>query len=207
MLRRFLLITFIALLAVPMAAQAPAGWMVRVDHSSSAQDPDDTDNLKFMTMGTGFHVTGGPAGTFWSDANTASGDYTLAGSFRLMKPSGHTNYYGLIFGGSNLGAANQTYVYFLVAQNGNYLVKHRIGEEVHDVQASIAHAAVNQPGANGQSTNELEVRVAGDTISYVVNGQVVHTTPKSGMTAMTDGIAGIRINHQLDVHVDSFGIQ
>ena len=207
MLPRFLLTAFVGLLAVPVAAQAPAGWMVRVDYSENAQDPDDADNLTFMAMGTGFHVTGGPAGTFWNDANTPRGDFTLSGSFRLMKPSGHTNYYGLIFGGSNLDAANQTYIYFLVAQNGNYLVKHRVGDEVHDVQASTAHAAVNQPGANGQSTNDLEVRVAGNTITYVVNGQVVHTTPKSGMTAMTDGLAGIRVNHLLDVHVDNFEIQ
>ncbi|MEO2199301.1 MAG: hypothetical protein ABGY72_24890 [bacterium] len=207
MLQRFLLTAFVGLLALPVAAQAPDGWMVRVDRSENAQDPDDTENLSFMTMGGGFHVTGGPAGTFWNDANTPSGDFTLSGSFGLMKPSGHTNYYGLIFGGSNLGAANQTYIYFLVGQNGNYMVKHRAGDEVHDVQASTAHASVNQPGADGRSTNDLEVRVAGNTISYVVNGQVVHTTPKSGMTAMTDGLAGIRINHQLDVHVGNFEIQ
>ena len=207
MLARFLLTAFVGLLAVPVAAQAPDGWMVRVDRSQNAQDPDDTENLSFMTMGSGFHVTGGPAGTFWNDANTGSGDFTLSGNFRLMKPSGHTNYYGLIFGGSNLGAANQTYIYFLVGQNGNYLVKHRVGDEVHDIQARTAHDAVNQPGADGQSTNALEVRVAGNTISYVVNGQVVHTTPKTGMSAMTDGLAGIRINHQLDVHVDGFELQ
>ncbi len=207
MLARFLLTAFVVLLAVPVAAQAPDGWMVRVDRSQNAQDPDDTENLSFMTMGSGFHVTGGPAGTFWNDANTGSGDFTLSGNFRLMKPSGHTNYYGLIFGGSDLGAANQTYIYFLVGQNGSYLVKHRVGDEVHDIQARTAHDAVNQPGADGQSTNALEVRVAGNTISYVVNGQVVHTTPKTGMSAMTDGLAGIRINHQLDVHVDGFELQ
>ena len=207
MLRRSLLTVFIALLAAPVAAQAPAGWMVRVDRSQSASDPDGAADIKFMTMGTGFHVTGGPAGTFWNPADTASGDFTLGGSFRLMKPSGHTNYYGLIFGGSNLGAANQTYIYFLVAQNGNYLIKHRVGDEVHDIQASTPHAAVNTPGDNGQSTNELEVRVAGNSISYVVNGQVVHTTPKSGMTSMTDGLVGVRVNHQLDVHIDNFGLK
>ena len=94
-----------------------------------------------------------------------------------------------------------------MAQNGNYLVRHRAGEEVHDVQASTPHQAVRQPGADGQSTNALEVRVAGNTISYVVNGTVVHTTPKSGPTARTDGIVGVRINHLLDVQVDGFQVQ
>jgi hypothetical protein len=49
------------------------------------------------------------------------------------------------------------------------------------------------------------VRVAGDTISYVVNGQVVHSAPKG--TMKTDGLAGVRINHQLDVLVDGFSVQ
>jgi hypothetical protein len=51
------------------------------------------------------------------------------------------------------------------------------------------------------------VRVAGDTISYVVNGTVVHTTPKSGLTAKTDGVAGFRVNHLLDLQVEAFEIQ
>ncbi len=41
MLQRFLLTAFVGLLAVPVAAQAPDGWMVRVDRSENAQDPDD----------------------------------------------------------------------------------------------------------------------------------------------------------------------
>ena len=33
-----------------------------------------------------------------------------------------------------------------------------------------------------------------------------NTTPKTGPTAKTDGIYGIRINHMLEVHVDGFGL-
>jgi hypothetical protein len=40
----------------------------------------------------------------------------------------------------------------------------------------------------------------------VVNGTVVHSTPKSGMTARTDGVWGVRINHQLEVHVEKLGV-
>jgi hypothetical protein len=196
-----------AALAVSVAAQAPSGWKVRIDRSRSASDPDNTPSLKFATMGKGFHVTSGPAGTFWNAANTAAGDYTVKATFTLMRPSSHTNYYGLVFGGGDLEAAAQNYIYFLVAQDGTYLVKHRSGEATHDVQRATPHKAILQPDAKGQSTNTLEVRVAGNMISYVVNGTVVHTTPKSGLTAKTDGIAGVRVNHVLDVHVEGFEVQ
>lgn len=206
MFRRFVLMTLLTLIAVPLAAQAPDGWSVRVDRSTSAQDPDDTPNLKVVTVGKGFQVTGGPAGTFWNPANTTKGDFTARATFTLMKPSGHVNYYGLVFGGEDLGGPKQNYIYFLVAQNGTFIVRHRAGDEVHDVQPRTPHAAIRQPGADGQSTNALEVRVAGNTISYVANGTVVHTTPKTGMTAKTDGLVGVRVNHQLDVRVDGFAV-
>jgi hypothetical protein len=75
------------------------------------------------------------------------------------------------------------------------------------VQTRTAHAAIVKPdSATGASKNTLEVRVGADKIDYVVNGSVVHTTPKTGMTARTDGIWGVRINHQLDVHVEGLGV-
>ena len=200
-------IALLALLSVPLAAQAPVGWSVRIDRSQNAQDPDDTPNLKFATMGKGFHVTSGPAGAFWNPANTATGDFTASATFTLTKPSGHTNYYGLVFGGADLGGPAQTYIYFMVAQDGTYLIKHRAGNDTHDVKAYTPHDAVRKPGADGRSTNALEVRVAGTTVSYVVNGTVVHTTPKTGMTAKTDGVVGIRVNHLLDVHIDGFAVK
>ena len=188
------------------AVQVPQGWKVRVDRSQSAVDPDDTPNLMFMTMGNGFHVTGGPAGVFWNPANTATGNYAVKGNFTLQQPSSHVNYYGLIFGGSELEGASQNYIYFLIAQDGTYLIKHRAGEEVHDVKGDTPHDAIKKPDTSGKSMNALEVRVSGNDISYVVNGTVVDTTPKTGMTAETDGLTGFRVNHQLDVHVDGFEV-
>jgi hypothetical protein len=96
--------TSVALLALavlaPMMAQAPKGWKVRSDRSTSASDPDAAGDIKFVTSGSGFHATNPQAAVYWNPANTASGNYTLKGTFTLMKPSGHNNYYGLIFGGS-----------------------------------------------------------------------------------------------------------
>jgi len=48
--------------------------------------------------------------------------------------------------------------------------------------------------------------VGADKIDFVVNGTVVHTEPKSGATAKTDGIYGIRVNHLLEVQVDGLGV-
>ena len=207
MLRRTLLIMFIIGFATPFLAEAQ-DWQVRVDRSENAADPDDTPELDFPPMGaTGFHSIGGPAGTFWMADQTATGDYTLSGTFTLNEPSSHANFYGLIFGGSNLDAANQQYLYFLVAQDGTFLVKRRDGNETSNVQEKMAHDIVRTPDTNGQSENNLEVRVAGDTISYVVNGTIVHTTSKSGPTAVTDGIVGARINHVTDVTVSNVQLQ
>jgi hypothetical protein len=176
-----------------------------VDRSQNAQDPDNTPNLKFIAIPKGVHVTGGPAGTFWNPAQSAAGDFTVKATMTLVKPSNHVNYYGLVFGGADLEGANQTYTYFVIAQDGTYLVRHRSGGAVTDVQNRMIHDAVKKPGSGGSSTNALEVRVAGSTISYVINGTVVHTTPK-GVTK-TDGLVGFRVNHVLDVQVEGFELQ
>ena len=207
MRRALPLFAFIIALAVPVVAQAPEGLKVRIDQSTNAQDPDDRPDIKVMTMGKGFHVVGGPAGTFWDPKNTVSGNYTVRATFNLMKPSNHTNYYGIVIGGADLEGANQAYTYFIVAQNGQYQIRTRNGNQVTSVQPARggeAHTAIRTPGANGQSANTLEVRVAADMVSYVVNGTVVHTTPRSAVR--TEGIAGVRINHLLDVHVESFTV-
>jgi hypothetical protein len=187
-----------------LGAQSPKGWMVRADRSTNASDPDAAGAIKFAAMSGGFRATNPQAAVFWNPANTAAGNYTVKGTFTLQKPSGHTNYYGLVFGGSDLDNAKQSYTYFLVAQDGTWLVKKREGDaSTQNVVAKTANDAVKKPDATGKSTNALEVRVGADKIDYVVNGTVVHSTPKTGVK--TDGIYGIRVNHLLEVQVDGFG--
>src|SRR5438046_10568528 len=148
--------------ATLFAQGVPAGWKMRVDRSTNAQDPDAAGTIKFVTMGTGFHATNPQAAVYWNPANTMTGNYTLKGTFTLMKPSGHTNYYGLVFGGSGLDGASQSYTYFLVAQDGTWLVKKRDGEAATDVAPKGTNAVVKKPDSSGKSTNALEVRVGAD---------------------------------------------
>jgi len=191
---------------IPLAAQAPKGWKVRVDRSAEATDPDASGTIKFVTAGTGFHATNPQAAVYWNPANTASGAYTLKGTFTLMRPSGHVNYYGLVFGGSALEGAQQSYLYFVVAQNGTWLIKSRNGSSTGTIAANTPNDTVKTPDATGKSTNALEVRVGATKIDFAVNGVVVHTEPKTGALAKTDGIYGIRVNHLLEVQIDGIGV-
>jgi hypothetical protein len=206
-MKRHMCVAALMLVAVvSLSAQAPpAGWKMRIDRSTSASDPDAAGTIKFVTMGSGFHATNPQAAVYWNPANTATGTYTLKGTFVLQKPSGHTNYYGLVFGGNGLEGANQSYTYFVVAQDGTWLVKRRDGEVAKDVSPKTANDAVKKPDASGKSTNALEVRVGADKIDYVVNGTVVNSTPKSAV-ARTDGAYGIRVNHLLEVHIDGLAV-
>jgi hypothetical protein len=211
-----------ALAAAPVFAQAPAGWQVRADRSTIATDPDAAGDIKFTTIPGGFRATNPTAAIYWNPANTTKGSYTLRGTFKLLEPSGHTNFYGLFIGGRALEGTDQSYLYFVVAQDGSFLIRKRAGDRMPDPNAPARgrggrgpqaitedvtrskHAAVRQPGTDGTSSNTLEIRVAGDTLNFAVNGTVVHTMPKGDV--VTDGIYGIRVNHLLNVEITDFAL-
>jgi hypothetical protein len=196
MIRRISMAALAFMVALPLAIQAQDGLSMRVDRSENASDPDDVPEVTITPVGENFRVSTGPAVIVWDEAQTASGEYTLSARFTLEEPSSHNNYYGLFYGGSALEGESQNYLYFLIGQNGSYIVKHRANNEVvHDVQARTPHDAIATPGADGTSVNELTVRVGAEQTEFVVNGTVVFTAPKSGMAARSDGIYGVRINH------------
>jgi len=214
-MKRLLSLSLLALFtAASLAAQSvPAGWKQRVDKSTDASDPDASGAIKIVTAGSGFHIETPSAAVFWKASNTVSGNYTLKGTFTLNKLSGHVNFYGLVFGGSALEGAEQKYTYFMVAQNGAWLVKTRTGGTTAAAFPGLAGAtkngsviipAVKLPDANGKSVNALEVRVQADKVDFVVNGTVVYSAPKAGL--VTDGIWAIRSNHLLDINVDGLAV-
>lgn len=208
MLRKLLALSTLVVLATAANAQAPKGFKLRIDRSTSASDPDAAGTVKVAQMSPGFHVTAPQAAVIWSPDSVAKGAFTLKGTFHLMTPSNHTNYYGLVFGGGDLDGPKQNYMYFLIAQDGTWLIKHRANDtEIHEIVKKTPSEAIRKPSEPGKSTpNDLEVRVTKDRIDYVVNGTVVHTMKAAdGHFPNADGLYGVRINHMLDVHVEKFG--
>jgi len=184
-----------------LQAQSPAGWKLRVDRSADATDPDAAGNIKFTTSGAGFHAVNPQAAIYWNPANRASGNYTIKASFTLLEPSNHLNYYGLIVGGKDLEGPMQSYIYFMVAQDGTWLLKQRNGQQTPTL-ARGPNGVIKKPDSTGKSTNVVEVRVAADKVDFVVNGTTVHSMPKTGPLANMDGIYGMRVNHFLNVQID-----
>ena len=154
-MRKLLVAAAIAVLAISLSVQAQSGgvtangWEARLDRGTDASSV-----LNFMSMGDGVHATtsGRGAAIFWRPSNTHSGTYTISASFTQMEPSDHPNAYGLFFGGSNLSADNQRYSYFVIREDGQYLIKKRMGGQTPNVVSWTPHSAIT--GARRAGTGD-----------------------------------------------------
>ena len=177
------------------------GWTARFDRAEAKPA-----QVSFTRMGKGYHVTAGPAAVYYDAKQTASGNYTVRGSFTQTKAPTHPEAYGLFAGGQNLTGAAPSYVYFVVRGDGKYLVKHRANAtEVHTLVDWTASPALKAAGTDGKASNALEIRVAADSVRFVANGTPVAAVSRQEVGGM-NGVAGLRVNHNLDVHVDDFAV-
>jgi len=187
------------------------GWTGRLDPRPAAQGRKITE-AKFYSMGGGIHVTSGPAAIYWNPANTLPDNYTLQASFTQEAASAHPEAYGLFLGGQNLTASNQSYLYFIIRQDGKFMINHRANDStVHKIVDWTANTAVKAIDASGKATNALAVVVNPTKLSFRVNGTEVQSLDRSvidsgGPHSGTSGVAGIRVNHNLDVHIAGFAI-
>ncbi len=219
-MRRALLAASMLMLAAPLAAQQgmagmkmddhdvkvanggvlAAGWTARLDRPSMK-----LEDLKFAPMGDAFHVTTGPAAVFYNPATTAKGVYTAEATFTQTKAPMHPEAYGIFIGGSNLAEPNQSYLYFIVRGDGKYMIKHRAGDQVHTIVDWTENAAIVQKDADGKATNKLKIEADKDKVEFEVNGKEVHSMARAEAMS-TEGIVGLRVNHNLDVHIADFKV-
>ncbi|HKP75009.1 MAG TPA: hypothetical protein VJT67_05665, partial [Longimicrobiaceae bacterium] len=129
--------------------------------------------------------------------------YTVRATFQKHHGRLHEGY-GLIFGGTGLdqAEAGQAYGYFLVRGDGSFLVKRRQGAETPVVQDWTGHAGIHRDLGEAGQPNELEVRVTGRDVVFLVNGTEVSRVPAADLP--TRGVAGVRIPHEVAVVVRGF---
>ena len=219
MTRRFIAtIALAAAFAAPLGGQGmdhttnikgsgklPAGWNARFDQPGGSLTQVDV-----RQAGTALAFRSGPAAIYWNTKDVATGTYTVSAIFDQKKSMMHEAY-GLFIGGQNLSDPTQNYLYFVIKPNdGTMIINHRNGNaRPRAIVASAPSEAINKdaPGT-GAATNAIAIRVSKDSLHFYVNGKEVKTFAKAAIGgAPTEGLAGLRVNHNLDIEVRDFGIK
>ena len=178
----------------------PAGYSARTDRPDA-----EITGASYTPSGSGWEVRTGPAHILYAAKDTASGNYTVSATVEQLEKPQHPEAYGLIIGGRDLEGPSQTYTYFIVRGTGELLVKVREGGQTRDVLKWTANADVPKEDASGKGTYALSASVTGDAVKFSVNGKQVASVSKAGLPV--DGIAGLRINHNLHLRVTPVSIQ
>ena len=185
----------------------PAGWSYRLESGS-------INDVKFVTMGPGLHFTSGPPGIYWREADAVSGSFHTLATFTQTAAPAHPEAYGLFVAGQNLKDSTASYVYLIVRGDGMYSIRQggAAGKPSTNLTTGgnrngwLASDAVVKQDSAGKATNMLEV--AGDAatkkLTFKVNGKTVATIDAPGGNVA--GAVGIRMNHNLDVHVAGFAV-
>lgn len=187
-----------------------AGWTGRVDANEERRG-GTLAGARLAGTPDSLHATTGPALAYWHADNVASGDYTVTATFRepkYMALNDHPHPYGLFIAGSDMGSAEQRYLYCAAYGNGNFIVR-GFGPAPFQLNGRRggANEAVRKAAGPGEAvTQEIALSVKGDRVECAINGTVVGSYPKAEVLgdaklASTDGVYGIRLGHNTEAIV------
>jgi hypothetical protein len=175
-------------------AGVPAGYMGRTDNAAK-----NIADAKYVDSNGRWDITTGPAHIVYAAKDSASGAYTATTTIDQLAAPSHPEAYGLVIGGTDLAGAGQRYTYFIVRGTGEYSVKVRDGAAARTLVDFTANPAVPKADAGGKASYALGAQVMTDSVKFMVNGTTVKSLPKAGL--FTDGVVGVRVNHNLRVLV------
>jgi hypothetical protein len=216
-------------LAAPLAAQSkadpttqvkgngqlPAGWLLRFDpprvRPGRPTPPTPSPSaVKFVTMGDGYHVTSGPAALYYNTKDMGAGAYEVTATFAQQKSMNHEAY-GLFIGGAHLQDSTQNYLYFIIRpMDGKAMISHRSSDAPPKalIPYFASDAIHKDDPADGHATNQLAIRVDADSVRFIANGTQIAALAKSQLDgAHTAGQVGLRINHNLDLHISNYELK
>ncbi len=195
--------------------EVPEEWEVRLDREMEnlhISSDEDEGHIYFVNMTPGWHITSGPTAIYWHPESILEDNYVVQTSIYTLDPSGrHAEGFGLFFGGKELKEDAHTYFYFLIRNSGDFIIKERIGDRTETIQAWTASDAINRY-TDAQETdskigthafNQLSVAVTDSNIEFYINEAKVASINREGYD--TNGLYGLRINHEVDIHVSGLG--
>jgi len=177
----------------------PQGFVGRTDNPSAP-----ITGAKYTASGSDWDVVTGPAHIVYRPQDVATGNYTVSAKIDQLEKPAHREAFGIFFGGKDLDKPTQTYTYFVVAGTGDLLAKVREGDKTRDVIKWTPSPDVPKADASGKASYALAAQVTGDAVKFMVNGKQVASVSKVGLP--TEGIAGLRVNHNLHVKASPVSI-
>lgn len=207
------LITFLLTIANSPFAQVVTkdnGWNIRTDSPMQSLQVDNGEEADIFMEQTeqGLRITTGPRAIYWRTDDKAQGIFKLKTSLRLYDTKGRDREgYGLFFGGSELDTGEIYYLYFLLRNTGDYLIKLRTGDQTSVIKDWTSDNGINTYKADSEmdfAQNELGVNVSDESLTFLINGRTVHTVGKQGLNP--DGIFGLRINHAVDLMMEQLNV-
>jgi hypothetical protein len=180
-------------------------WTGKID-ASEVSAGRNLNDAKLTKAGDTFHVITGPAVTYWSPANRATGDFTVKATFnepKYMNLNNHPHPYGIFVAGNEMGAAGQSYLYCAAYGNGRFIVRgfgpgpfQMNGFQGEENSAVHKAAGIGQPVAQ-----EIALSVKGDRVECVINGAVVAGYNKAALVTAGKLKYGLRFAHNTEVTV------
>jgi hypothetical protein len=193
------------------------GWQGKVDAAEAAKGSKLEDS-KVVAAGGEIKINNGPAAIYWNPANKGTGSYTVSATFtepKYMSSNDHPHPYGLFIGGNKLDTDQASFLYCTPYGDGKFIVR-GFGPAAFRVTGAgggrgTANDAVHKAEMGGSVTQEVAWVVTPDKADCKINGVVVGSYPKAdlvgpGKLDSLDGIAGLRIAHNVDVNVSGFKI-
>jgi len=187
-------------MAVPGGGSLPPGWSARTDEEGQM------GGVKLETMPPGWHLTMGTSAILYREADAAVTPYRVVSKLHLFPGGGdHAEAFGLFIGGKDLSGTGQRYTYFIIRGDGSWKIKRRQGATASDVTADWRPSpAIHQSTPSGPVANTVSILVQKDSVHFMVNEQQVYSAVAGSVD--TDGIVGLRVNHNLSIHVETLEI-
>jgi hypothetical protein len=203
---------------VPGGGIFAAGWKGKVD-AGEAKNGSAVNDSKFEGSGGNFTIASGPASIFWNPADAQTGDYTVSATFTepaYMSAMSHPHSYGLFIGGNDLDTDTPSLLYCTPYGNGNFIVRAfptSFAPPGPSGRRATPNDAVHKAAGKGESvTQDVSMSVKGSRVTCSINGTEVASFDKTDLTGegklkSVEGLAGIRVAHNVDVKVSNFKVQ
>lgn len=177
------------------------GYQVVLDRANRT-----AEDFRVQPLPAGLRLHTAAAGILFRPGDRVEeGPYRVSAVFtEIAARQGHREGYGLFVGGADLSGPKQRYTYFLVRGDGRYLIKTRSASLTRDLSDEWVSSDAVSLATNADTTNALSIQVGEGRLQFHCNGRQVAEVPEKGL--VPHGVAGIRVNHHLDVVVRDFRI-